>query len=74
MQAGEEKYSHLDADEVGKVEKAISEKSEWFNRLVPVQFSIFQFAILDRKNVIFCSVNNFVALRWLLQNVKVHGT
>lgn len=31
--AGEEKYSHLDAAEVGKVEKAITEKSEWYNRV-----------------------------------------
>lgn len=32
MQAGEEKYNHLDAAEVGKVEKAIAEKSDWYNR------------------------------------------
>jgi hypothetical protein len=34
FQAGEEKYSHLDAAEVGKVEKAITEKSEWYNKYV----------------------------------------
>lgn len=33
FKAGEEKYSHLDAAEVGKVEKAITEKSEWFNKV-----------------------------------------
>jgi hypothetical protein len=32
VQAGEEKYSHLDPAEVGKVEKAITEKTEWYNR------------------------------------------
>jgi hypothetical protein len=34
VQAGEEKYSHLDPAEVGKVEKAITEKTEWYNRSV----------------------------------------
>ena len=32
--AGEEKYSHLDAADVSKVEKSITEKSDWFNRSV----------------------------------------
>jgi hypothetical protein len=41
FQAGEEKYSHLDAAEVGKVEKAITEKSEWYNKYV-FQYSILQ--------------------------------
>ena len=32
-QAGEEKFSHLDALEVEKVTKAIQEKQDWFNRM-----------------------------------------
>lgn len=31
--AGEEKFNHLDPAEVGKVEKAIKEKSDWYNRM-----------------------------------------
>jgi len=31
--AGDEKFNHLDAAEVGKVEKAITEKTEWYNRM-----------------------------------------
>jgi len=31
--AGDEKFNHLDTAEVEKVQKAISEKQEWFNRM-----------------------------------------
>ena len=33
MQAGEDKFSHLDTLEVEKVQKAIAEKQDWFNRM-----------------------------------------
>merc|ERR1712045_848408 len=31
--AGDEKYNHLDAAEVEKVQKSIQEKSDWFNKM-----------------------------------------
>merc|ERR1712062_918517 len=31
--AGDEKYNHLDAAEVDKVQKAIQEKQDWFNKM-----------------------------------------
>jgi len=33
FKGGDEKYSHLDQAEVEKVQKAISEKQDWFNRM-----------------------------------------
>ena len=33
MQAGDEKYNHLDAAEVDKVQKSINEKQEWFSKM-----------------------------------------
>jgi len=33
FKGGDEKFNHLDPAEVGKVEKAIAEKTEWFNRM-----------------------------------------
>jgi len=33
FKAGDEKFSHLDVAEVEKVQKAIGEKQEWFNRM-----------------------------------------
>jgi len=33
FKAGDEKFNHLDPAEVGKVEKAIAEKTEWYNRM-----------------------------------------
>lgn len=33
FKAGDEKFSHLDVDEVEKVVKSIGEKQEWFNRM-----------------------------------------
>ena len=33
MQGGDEKYNHLEAAEVEKVQKAINEKQDWFSRM-----------------------------------------
>ena len=33
FKAGDEKFNHLDAAEVEKVQKAIAEKQDWFNRM-----------------------------------------
>jgi len=33
FKAGDEKFNHLDPAEVAKVEKAIAEKTEWYNRM-----------------------------------------
>jgi len=36
FKAGDEKFNHLDTLEVEKVQKAINEKQEWFNRMCAV--------------------------------------
>ena len=33
LQAGDEKFNHLDVAEVEKVQKAIQEKQDWFDRM-----------------------------------------
>ena len=33
FKAGDEKFNHLDAAEVEKVQKAIAEKQDWFSRM-----------------------------------------
>lgn len=33
LQGGDEKYNHLEAAEVEKVQKAINEKQDWFSRM-----------------------------------------
>ena len=53
FKAGDEKFNHLDAAEVEKVQKAIAEKQDWFNRMCADVSKMVCFSfVIDWKSVL----------------------
>ena len=53
FKAGDEKFNHLDAAEVEKVQKAIAEKQDWFNRMCADVSKMVSFSFVIEWRFVF---------------------
>ena len=59
FKAGDEKFNHLDAAEVEKVQKAIAEKQDWFNRMCADVSKMVSFSLVIEWKSVFSLLRNF---------------
>ena len=58
FKAGDEKFNHLDAAEVEKVQKAIVEKQDWFNRMCADVSKMVSFSLVIEWKSVFSLLRN----------------